>query len=59
MVNKGLKVYQTQSSLLTKNELDVKDDDTNFKYLKFYILTQPKLGRLEKVDQPGKKRRIL
>lgn len=54
-VNKGLKVSQGQSNFLTRYELDVKDDDTLVQNLKFYILTQPKLGRIENIKEPGKR----
>lgn len=54
-LNKGVQVFQTQSTLLTRNELDVKDDDTVSKNLRFVVVTQPKLGRLERTDSPGKR----
>ncbi|CAF0709362.1 unnamed protein product [Brachionus calyciflorus] len=53
--NKGLRVNQGQSTLLTRFELDVKDDDTLVENIKFYIVTQPKLGRLEHQKDSGKR----
>lgn len=53
ILNKGLKVNQAESVYLTKFELDVKDDDTLLHNLKFHIITQPKLGRLENIKEPG------
>jgi hypothetical protein len=55
ILNKGIKVNQGQSALLSRFELDVKDDDTLLQNLKFFIVTQPKLGRLENVKEPGKR----
>ncbi len=54
-LNKGLTVYQSQSSFLTTNEFDVRDDDTNSKSLRFLVVSQPKLGRLENANTPGKR----
>lgn len=53
--NRGLKVNQGQSILLSRYEFDVKDDDTPLENLKFLIVTQPKLGRLEHQRQPGRR----
>ncbi len=54
-VNKGLRVHQSQSSFLTTNELDIRDDDTASKNLRLLVVTQPRLGRLELAGQPNKR----
>jgi len=38
---------------LTRNELDIRDDDTLIQKIKFFILSHPKFGRLEHVLNPG------
>lgn len=53
VVNKGIKVNQAQSAVLSRFELDIKDDDTQLQNVKFFVVTQPKLGRLENINQPG------
>jgi hypothetical protein len=52
--NKDLKVVQGQSTVLTRGEFDVKDDDTAFKLLEFQIVAMPKYGRIENIIDPGK-----
>jgi hypothetical protein len=59
VLNKGIKVNQGQSTVLSRFELDIRDDDTQLSNIKFFIVTQPKLGRLENTKEPGKlKKRI-
>ncbi|RNA35735.1 extracellular matrix FRAS1, partial [Brachionus plicatilis] len=53
--NRGLKVNQGQMALLSRHEFDVRDDDTPLDNLKFLIVTQPKLGRLEHEREPGRR----
>ena len=55
IVNKGLRVNQGQSSFLSRTSIDVKDDDTLLQNLQFIIITQPKMGFLENVKEPGKR----
>ncbi len=52
--NNGLqiKLNDQTTQFITKTSLDVKDDDTSLKNLKFYIINQPKLGKLENILQP-------
>lgn len=54
-LNRGLKVNQGESALLSRFELDVRDDDTQLQNLKFLVVTQPKFGRLENTKDPGKR----
>lgn len=58
VLNKGIKVNQGQSTVLSRFELDIRDDDTQLSNIKFFIVTQPKLGRLENTKEPGKRKRI-
>lgn len=55
VLNKGMRVNQGQSVPLSRHELDVRDDDTQLSNLKFVVVTQPKLGRLENLREPGKR----
>lgn len=53
--NRGIKVNQGQSTVVSRYELDIKDDDTPLDNIKFLIVTQPKLGRLEHKREPGRR----
>lgn len=55
ILNKELRIDQGKSGFLTKFELNVSDNDTQLENLKFYITTQPKLGFLENIREPGKR----
>jgi hypothetical protein len=52
--NKILKVNQGSSRLLSRYELDVKDDDTLYKNIEFKIISGPKYGSIENINEPGK-----
>lgn len=52
--NKILKVNQGSSRLLSRYELDVKDDDTPYRNIEFKIISGPKYGFLENTNEPGK-----
>ncbi len=54
-LNRELRIDQGKSGFLTKFELKVSDNDTQLENLKFYITTQPKLGFLENIREPGKR----
>jgi hypothetical protein len=55
ITNRELRVNQDKSNVLTTAELNVTDDDTPLENLSFYITTQPKIGYLENIEEPGKR----
>ena len=54
VLNKGIKVNQGKYTYLTRQDFDVKDDDTQSQNIQFKLLTLPKYGILENIKEPGK-----
>jgi hypothetical protein len=53
ILNKGINLNRGQSIILTRKEIDVKDEDTPLNNLNFHVNNKPKLGHLENLKQPG------